>query len=226
MTLLVDADIIAYRVAYSAESVSVDDAIEKTDEVIGYLLQDATFSDGPAEYFLSGSSNFRTDVAVTAPYKGNRKGSEKPEFFWDVKQYLVDYYGASVSDGQEADDDIVIRHTELFPKGVIASLDKDFMQVEGWHYHTRDKTHKYVTAEEGQKFLYKQILAGDTADNIKGLYRVGMKTADKMLQDCTTEKEMYEACVKAYDGDVDRVLENARLLYLRRYEGEFWCPPE
>jgi len=46
-----------------------------------------------------------------------------------------------------------------------------------------------------------------------------------MLKYCKTEQELYEACVDAYGGDVDRVLENARLLWLRRYEGEMWTPP-
>ena len=40
-----------------------------------------------------------------------------------------------------------------------------------------------------------------------------------------TEQDLWEACVKAYDGDVDRVIENARLLWLRRTEGEIWQPP-
>ncbi len=31
--------------------------------------------------------------------------------------------------------------------------------------------------------------------------------------------------VKAYDGDEGRVLENARLLWLRRYENQMWEPP-
>jgi len=42
----------------------------------------------------------------------------------------------------------------------------------------------------------------------------------------TDEKELYEAVVKAYDGDEGRVLENARLLWLRREEGQMWQPPE
>jgi 5'-3' exonuclease len=71
-----------------------------------------------------------------------------------------------------------------------------------------------------------QILTGDAADNIKGLLRVGPVKADKLLEGLTEEKELYEAVVKAYDGDKGRVLENARLLWLRREEGQMWQPPE
>ena len=54
---------------------------------------------------------------------------------------------------------------------------------------------------------------------------MGPVKAAKILEGCSTEQELYDACVKAYDGDLDRVLENARLLWLRRYEGEMWMPP-
>ena len=70
-----------------------------------------------------------------------------------------------------------------------------------------------------------KIFINHAADNIKGIYRVGPVKAAKILEGCSTEQELYDACVKAYDGDLDRVLENARLLWLRRYEGEMWMPP-
>jgi len=37
---------------------------------------------------------------------------------------------------------------------------------------------------------------------------------------------MYLEVVNAYNGDFDRVLENARLLWLRRYDNQMWEPPE
>ncbi len=37
--------------------------------------------------------------------------------------------------------------------------------------------------------------------------------------------EMWNVVVDAYDGDEERVIENARLLWLRREEGELWEPP-
>ena len=82
-----------------------------------------------------------------------------------------------------------------------------------------------IGVEDGNKFFYTQILTGDSADNIKGIRRVGPVKAGKILEGLTTEQELYEACVKAYDGDTERVLENARLLWLRRYEGELWNAP-
>ncbi len=73
--------------------------------------------------------------------------------------------------------------------------------------------------------FYKQILTGDAADNIIGLQGIGPVKADKLLNELITEEELYAACVAAYDGDEERVLENARLLWLRRSEGQQWQPP-
>ena len=61
--------------------------------------------------------------------------------------------------------------------------------------------------------------------NIVGLYRVGPVKAKKMLEGCETEEDLWQQVLKAYDNDIDRVIENARLLWLRRREGELWEPP-
>ena len=108
--------------------------------------------------------------------------------------------------------------------GIIVSLDKDFKQVAGWHYNFINHSHEYVNEEDAIRFFYKQILMGDSADNIIGLYKVGPVKAEKMLKNCATEKEMYDVCVEMY-GDEERVIENGRLLYLRRKEGEIWNAP-
>ena len=76
------------------------------------------------ELFLTGKQNFRFDVAVTAPYKGNRKDVKKPKHLPLLREYLQTAWGASVSDGQEADDDIAIRATELKGKDSSYQLTK------------------------------------------------------------------------------------------------------
>jgi hypothetical protein len=73
--------------------------------------------------------------------------------------------------------------------------------------------------------FYRQILTGDSADNIIGLRGIGNITADKMMKEAVSELDMYKICVDAYEGNVERVLENGILLWLRRYEGQTWTPP-
>jgi hypothetical protein len=49
--------------------------------------------------------------------------------------------------------------------------------------------------------------------------------ASKILDGAETEEELWDRVIKAYDGDEERVIENARLLWLRREEAEIWQPP-
>ena len=108
---------------------------------------------------------------------------------------------------------------------VIASVDKDLDQIAGWHYNFVKKVGYNITPEEGMYRFYKQILTGDSADNIIGIRGVGPVTADKLLSEATDEMEMYSICLEQYEGNEERVIENARLLWLRRYEDELWQPP-
>lgn len=226
MTVLIDGDIVAYRAAYSTEGGHADDVADKVDELMDYILDATTFDGSPFKVYLTGDGNFRYDVAVTVPYKGNRKDTKKPEFLPDARDYLVEDYGAVVSSGEEADDLIAIEATRLGPHTIIASVDKDFLQVPCVHYNTNKQTFTEQDELSATRFFYTQILTGDRADNIQGLHRVGPVKAAVILGESTDEVEMYNKCVQAYDGDVDRVIENARLLWLRREEGQLWHPPE
>jgi 5'-3' exonuclease len=86
----------------------------------------------------------------------------------------------------------------------------------------------YVTEEEGLRNLFTQVLTGDRTDNIIGLKGIGPVKAEKLLKDCKTEREYYDACLKAYSEaglTEERVIENLNLLYLRRKENDKWQLP-
>jgi 5'-3' exonuclease len=226
--LLIDGDIICYRAAFSAQDGSPQDAERTANNLIEYTWEqtlDMPFP-SPDDYhvYLTGPTNFRKEVAKTAEYKGNRS-QDRPIHLDHVKQYLQGKHPTTVSVNEEADDLISIEATSYGSDAIIASIDKDFLQVACKHFNFVTGKWKTVEPFDGLRFFYSQVLTGDAVDNIKGLYRVGPKTAEKMLKYCKTEQELYEACVYAYGGDTDRVLENARLLWLRRYEGEMWTPP-
>lgn len=223
MIALLDSDILCYRVGFATDEETENTAIETMAVFLEDLIMfDLVDCDGH-ELFLTGKSNFRHEIAVTAPYKGNRKDAKKPKHLPLLREYLQMAWGATVSEGEEADDVIAIRATELGDDSIIVSTDKDFNQVPGWHYNFVKRVKSYVTPEEGLRFFYKQILTGDAADNIKGLFRVGDVKATKMLADYKTELELYQCCVEALGKE--RVLENARLLWLRRKQNELWEPP-
>ena len=55
---------------------------------------------------------------------------------------------------------------------------------------------------------------------------IGPAKAAKMLSETDNDElAMWQVCLDAYDGNADRVLENARLLWLRRFDNEWWTPP-
>ena len=225
--VLVDGDIVAYRAAFSTQDMFPRDAESKVDDLMEHILGETLMFPDPSDYqvFLTGSGNFRYDIAKSFPYKGNRSGVEKPIHLPVTRERLVNKWGAIVSEGEEADDLIAIAATKYGPGSIVASIDKDMLQIPCRHFNFATNVWTTVSEFEGLRFFYKQILTGDRADNIIGLYRVGPVKAEKLLQDCKTERDLWDAVVKAYDKDTERVIENARLLWLRRKEGELWCPP-
>jgi 5'-3' exonuclease len=226
--VLVDGDIVAYRAAFSTQDMFPQDAESKVDELMDYILGETLMFPDPNDYkvFLTGSGNFRYDIAKSFPYKGNRSGVEKPIHLSVTRERLVSKWGAIVSEGEEADDLIAIAATNYGPDTVVASVDKDMLQIPCRHFNFTTNVWTTVTEFDGLRSFYKQILTGDRADNIVGLYRVGPVKAEKILQDYNTEDELWDAVLKAYDGNLDRAVENARLLWLRRKEGELWEPPK
>jgi len=224
--LLLDGDIVAYRAAYSTNNDFAEDAIDKIDEIIEYLLEDTMFEPNTElmEVFLTGKGNFRFELVDN--YKANRSGVERPIHLQAIRDHMVENWGAVVSEGEEADDLIGIRATQIGPYAVVASIDKDMLQLPCIHYNLRKKTWTKVSEWDGLLFFYEQILTGDKADNIIGLHGVGPVKAKKVIEGATTERELFDRCVAKYDGDVDKVIENGRLLWLRREEGQLWSPPD
>lgn len=225
--VLIDGDIVVYRAALAPTTVSEIDAMVKIDEVIDWIVKNACFDSEIQDFqvYLTGKGNFRHELAVTHPYKGNRKDKEEPVFKNFCRHYLKENYDAIVSEGEEADDLLSIEATKLGPQTVVASIDKDLLQVPCYHYNFKNDTWFQVSEFEGLLSFYLQILTGDTADNIIGLHGIGPAKSKKMLADCENEDQLWEKVLEAYDGNEERVVENARLLWLRRVEGELWVPP-
>ena len=224
--VIIDGDIVAYRMAFANKDKPLKIALIEVDTFMSYILSETSFYTNSGEYqvYLTGKGNFREEIAKTAVYKGNRKGVEKPVWLSAIRDHLVEAWDAEISCGQEADDLIAIEATKFGNRSVVASADKDMLQIPAFHFNFNTNVWKNVDEDSGLKFFYTQILTGDAADNIKGLYRVGPKKAEKILEGLVKEEDLWDAVLKAYDGDRERVIENARLLWLRREEGELWQP--
>lgn len=119
---------------------------------------------------------------------------------------------------------------------IICSRDKDLDMVPGWHYcwgagKQKEKEMWWQDEISGLRCFYKQLLTGDSIDNIPGLYGVGRSS--KLLSDIDSldsELEMFQFVQREYDkrfGTYSEkfLIENARLLWMLRKEGELWEPP-
>jgi hypothetical protein len=223
MKALVDADILVYRFGFASEGDPAEFALARLSE----FLDNLSLNEGIDEVwgYLTGKGNFRKEIAVTAPYKGNRV-APKPYHFQLLREYMERAWGFEVIEGMEADDAIGIEAYRNEPdETLIVSIDKDLNMIRGHHYNFVKEERYYVTEEEAIRNFYLQILTGDKVDNIIGLSGIGPVKSKKLLADRNTELEMYEAVLKAYDGDEARVLENARLLWILREEKQVWQPP-
>lgn len=224
MLIGIDGDIIVYRSLFSRDADSPEDAKVIADSYIDRIRAEA--HKGAADYmvYLSGrgAANYRHAHATTLPYKGNRP--KKPEGLEVVREHLIENHPSVVSVEEEADDRLAIDATRLGNDYIICSIDKDLDQVPGWHYNFVKHEHYHVSKKEGLLFFYCQLLIGDRADNIQGAPGIGPVKARKALEGLS-EYEMYQKCVELLESP-ERVLENARLCWLRREEGQLWQPPE
>jgi len=133
---------------------------------------------------LSGTDNFR--YYVDPDYKANRKDSEKPKYFDQIREHLVKKHKAKIVNKMEADDAVGILATavdeDVDKDYVIVSIDKDLDQIPGLHYNWKKDTHYTVTKAEAKEFIYTQLITGDATDNIKGLPKWGPAKAKKLLK--------------------------------------------
>ena len=156
---------------------------------------------------LTGSNNFRVDIALPSyPYKGNRK-ADKPILYDTLRRYAINGLGAVVVDGFEADD--YMAHLSVEQGYGIATIDKDLNMVDGWHYNwNKDKLYM-VSPEQGWVFFYKQMLTGDPTDNIPGLFKLtGTKATAKYvepLSEFSEPRDMHEWVRSVYLEAYDKV---------------------
>jgi hypothetical protein len=223
MKALIDGDILVYRIGFASENETESIAIARCSE----FIEDLILFNGFGEYqgYLTGKKNFRNEIAVTAPYKGNRK-SAKPKHYQLLRDYMESAWAFTMIEDQEADDAIGIAAYEMeVGEYCICSIDKDLDMLRGDHYNFVKDERYFITEEEGIKNFYKQLLMGDRVDNIIGIKGIGTVKAERLLKECKNENEMYLAILEAYDGNAERVLENGRLLWIRRQPNQLWTPP-
>lgn len=212
--LLVDADLICYRCAATADNEPVEASLERAHR----LMETLVYQTDESEYraFLTGRGNFRKRINPT--YKANRKDTIPPKWLQETRQYLILEWNAETSDGCEADDLLGINQND---NSIIASLDKDLLMIPGQHYNWVKEEFTTVDYDEGIKHFWKQMLIGDKSDNIFGVAGLGKVKAARIIDPLDDEDEMFKTVFHLYD-DPQRFVVNAQCLWIMQKENEYW----
>ena len=248
LTCLADGDVILYQCGFSADTQVRKQWTEENPELgqpsedyfaeldyTAFALHNAKqllltmqqqFTGGPVRVYLTGTGNYREQLAVTKPYKGNRDTKHKPKYFKELKEYLLDVWQAEMIHGREADDAMGCAQWARWKDGhedtVIATIDKDLDNIPGYHYNWRRDEVYYVDQDKADRLFWLQALTGDTVDNIQGIPGCGPKTAEKILAGKDSWEDMYAAVRNEYIAKglgEDSFYENASLVWIQREEG-------
>lgn len=188
-------------------------ALYNVKHMIRTIMEKTDHSLADTVVYLSGSNNFRYERATLRPYKGNRDKAHRPTYEKAIREYMTRHYDTRVSDGQEADDEIGIAHRAIYdadPHGsIIATVDKDLDMVPGLHYNfVKDQLYNVSPNEAIYKFC-RQLITGDSVDNVVGVPGYGEAKADKFLD------------VHVGDGfDFEEALDSIKTLYVQTYGSE------
>lgn len=211
-TLLVDADIVAYKFAAAAEENfcfdedqplqlldNFDHVTVQVDEYLGDLMQKLGGTKLILALSCPSEENFR--LSVLPSYKENRKGIQRPTYLKQVREWLSKQYPKAIYQRPtlEGDDVMgILATSKVIPgKKIVVSEDKDLKQIPGWLYNPRkDDKPRLVTKEEGDYYFYTQILTGDPTDNYKGCPGIGKVRAEKILQEA---EDMWASIVATYE---------------------------
>jgi DNA polymerase-1 len=246
VTLLCDADIVAYKAAANHQSLterkpgcftlyaSGPRAIKQVDNQIRFLM-DRLDADRVI-MVLSDRDNFRKKVLPS--YKAQRSGMLRPLSLGYVRDHIVRVYETLHLPWLEGDDLIGILSTgNDYIEGdkIVVSIDKDMQTVPGTLYNPNKDTVWQVTETEANYYHLYQTLVGDACDGYKGCPGVGPVGARKLLEGLSGV-EAWAAVVDAYtmrgfteddaltQARCARILRNTDYDWERR-EVKLWTPP-
>lgn len=192
-TAILDGDIIAYRSAFWADNEGIDDLPARIKSDI------KNWTPKGCDNIIVAMScprenNYRRDF--WPKYKAHRDSYVKPDSMDYALELIYEEGNARCVNRLEADDLIGIMVSSGDAIGV--TVDKDLRQVPGWHWNPdKEQDAIKIPETEADEFFYKQWMTGDSTDNIWGLWRVGPKKAQRIL-DNTDPSDWEDAIMNEY----------------------------
>lgn len=226
-TLIVDGDVLNFTIGRATEDISdfgdqkcesfsEEDAIRLLDLGIDKIADTCGYAREDIIYAISDDSNYRKRFFPT--YKSNRKNVVKPLGLNFIRDYLkknADKYNLLMMEELEADDCMGIFGTSGDPNISIYSQDKDLKTIPVRQWDFKKEKFWTPTYEQSMRWLYTQVLTGDTVDGYKGCPRIGKVKAEKALAECKNDLELVEQVFVryyvAYKKDLD--LAKDKMLY-------------
>lgn len=231
---LIDADSIPYVVCYNKigePEKTLEDAIKQANSYLQGLINGSGINE--FHLFFTTGRNFRYDVYPE--YKANRKFNEKPPFFNEVRDYLIKEYDGIHGYNLEADDLLVIYKNMYIAKQnmyVVISADKDITNLFGCNYDIKNDVINLVTQDYADRYFWKSMITGDTADNIKALPGKGPAFAEKLFLNIDDIESYRNLVLQEYinkfgeEVGIDEFYKNYKCLKIKdSYEGMEFINP-
>jgi hypothetical protein len=192
-------------------------------------------------YIKGNGVNFRDEVYQVQKYKGNRQ-TVKPIHYDAIIEYMMSKWDAERIDGKEVDDECALRARQASKPTVVCSPDKDLDQIPGLHWNYAKSVEYAVDPLEAEMFFWEQVLSGDSADNIMGIWKVGPGKAEKIVaawyEEGLTQEQIWEQVIVAYtasqgmpscpysEADAEDIaIQTARAIWMQDTANMLWTPP-
>lgn len=245
--LLLDGDFAVYKAAATVKR--LDTAIRRFYQLV---LEEMFYANVKECLVYLTPSNCakcgRYLLPTVRPYQAQRTARPELPLKQPLKQHLLSnpneysQHGIEVlgSYEYEADDLIVMDSYRFRERCIISSGDKDlrlspYARLEmpagtilpavpdSFGYIEWDESHSFPIVGQGTKFFFAQLLAGDAADNIKGILTLngkpcGSTKAFEVINPIASAEEAAERVVGAYAAIGQDVLAEGEALWLRRHE--------
>lgn len=202
---IIDADSIIWVVGWKYKDQKTAPMLEKSVDKFITSILNKTNADSYIGFFGSNKKDKKQNFRKTIypDYKSNRK--ETPDWFklWAPKiiKRFEDRWHMIPVEGIEADDAVSIAATKYADRFdiVVASADKDLRTIPNiTFFDFKNNKSQQIDGLKAAKNLAEQVLKGDSADNIKGLYKVGRIKAAKLVENCTSIYSLFRTVCTAY----------------------------